>query len=203
MNLDRALSLKSAPEFFNKRAPQLAPLLLGKLLLRPYRGDWIGGMICETEAYSQEDPACHCYRGLNAKNKSMFGEPGTIYVYRSYGIHWCMNIKCGMQGYGEGVLIRAIKPLFGLNYMARRRRIATRDAKALCNGPGKLTQAMGIDGKFDGQPISEEALFLFDSNDTPCSILSGKRIGIRRGLDLMWRFGWDRHPCLSRPFTQT
>ncbi|MBF0442477.1 MAG: DNA-3-methyladenine glycosylase [Oligoflexales bacterium] len=185
---------------FTKKVSEMAPLLLGKILLRRLRGDWIGGMICETEAYSQEEPASHCHRGQNSRNASMFAEPGTIYVYRSYGVHWCLNIKCGVKGYGEGVLIRALKPMFGIDHMRHLRLMTDQDESMLCNGPGKLCQAMGIDGRLDGKLIGSGELFLFESCDRKPPVVTGRRIGISRGLDLMWRFGLKQHPCLSRPF---
>ena len=200
MYLKSILSQRIPPGFFSKKAPEIAPLLLGKILLRSYRGKWIGGMICETEAYSQEEPASHCYRGQTVKNSSMFGDPGTLYIYRSYGIHWCLNIKSGSRGYGEGVLIRALEPLFGLEFMRHWRGLADAKEAALCNGPGKLTEAMGIGGTWDGQLIGSGELSLCDADITLPNVIAGARIGISRGRDLMWRFGIQQHRCLSKPF---
>ena len=198
------LGRRLPPEFFTLNAEKLAPQLLGKVLVRVWENHCLGGMICETEAYTEDDPASHTFRGMNARNRSMFATPGTMYVYQSYGIHWCLNIKSGVEGRGEGVLIRALQPLYGQETMRKMRHLPqAKPEHELCNGPGKLTQALAIDKRFDGLSINKENIFLFEPSDKvleQSALTRGPRIGISEGLDLMWRFALKKHPCLSKPF---
>ncbi|WP_227870691.1 DNA-3-methyladenine glycosylase [Orrella marina] len=159
-----------------------------------------GGIIVETEAYDQSDPASHSFKGLRPSNRSMFGPPGHAYVYRSYGVHWCLNFVCQPTGQGAGVLIRALEPLFGIEQMQARR--ATRSPRLLCAGPGRLTQALGIDDRHDGLALNASELQVFEAQYPPDTrqILVGPRIGITRAIDQPWRFGLARSGFLSKPF---
>ena len=162
--------------------------------------DGIGGRIVETEAYDREDPASHSYSGPTERNGVMFGPPGRVYVYRSYGIHWCLNFVCREEGHGAGVLIRAIEPLRGLDVMRERRGLADeRDERLLCAGPGRLAQAMGITRDFNGLRLDRSPFELL-AREKPVSVLAGPRIGISKAVDLPWRFGLAGSRFLSKPF---
>ena len=184
---------RTAPIDFSQDARKVAPQLLGALL----RVDGAGGLIVETEAYDQDDAASHSFRGLSARNASMFGPPGHAYVYRSYGMHWCLNFVCREAGHGAGVLIRAIEPTQGLELMRERRGLP--DARLLCAGPGRLTQALGITRELDGQPLNLPPFELRAPAAMPPWV-SGPRIGISKAVEVPWRFGWAGSPCLSRRF---
>ncbi len=159
--------------------------------------DGVGGVIVETEAYDQTDPASHTFVGKTKRNAAMFGPPGCAYVYRSYGIHWCLNFVCEAEGHGAGVLIRAIEPIVGLQTMRERRGVD--DVRLLCSGPGKLGQALAIVHDFNGVPL-DEAPFNLVSAARPVDVINGKRIGISKAVDLPWRFGLAGSPFISRPF---
>lgn len=159
--------------------------------------DGVGGRIVETEAYHQEDPASHSYAGPTARNAVMFGPPAHIYVYRSYGIHWCMNVVSGAAGEGSAVLIRALEPLAGLEIMQARRGVS--EARALCSGPGKLCQALAVTRAHDGLPL-DRAPFAVRQGPAPARILAGPRIGITKAAEKPWRFGEAGSRHLSRPF---
>jgi len=186
---DRAL----AREFFARSVHEVAPDLIGVTLLV----DGVGGPIVEVEAYDQEDPASHAFRGPTARNAVMFGPPGFTYVYRSYGIHWCLNFVCDVDGRAEAALIRALAPEHGLEEM-RTRRGALAD-RALCSGPGKLCQALGVTREHNGLALDEPPFALIDRDGTP-PILTGPRIGITRAVEQSWRYGLEGSPFLSRPF---
>ena len=157
-----------------------------------------GGMIVEAEAYDHMDPASHSYGGRRtARNASMFGPPGHAYVYRSYGIHWCLNFVCGSEPLGGAVLIRALQPAAGIELMQQRRGAVS--ARQLCCGPGNLTQALGITGELDGKPLSAPPFKLLAPSST-VEVISGPRIGITRGLELPWRFGLLNSRFLSKRF---
>lgn len=151
----------------------------------------VGGIIIETEAYGRDDPASHSFRGPTPRNAAMFGPPGHAYVYRSYGIHLCLNVT-GRPG--EAVLIRALRPTHGQEAMALRR-----NSPLLCSGPGRLAEALGIRPDDNGAPFDGEDLSLVLA-DNPGPVLAGPRIGISRALDRPWRFGLAGAPGLSRPF---
>jgi DNA-3-methyladenine glycosylase len=180
-------------EFFARSAHEIAPELIGVTLLV----DGVGGPIVEVEAYDQEDPASHSFRGPTPRNAVMFGPPGYAYVYRSYGIHWCLNFVCDMPGRAEAVLLRALRPEHGLAVMRRRR--SMNDERALCSGPGKLCQALGVGREHDGLPLDAPPFELLARTETP-PVVTGPRIGITRAAELPWRYGLAGSPFLSRRF---
>jgi len=180
-------------DFFARSVHDVAPDLIGVTLLV----DGIGGRIVEAEAYHHEDPASHGYRGRTERNASMFGPPGHAYVYRSYGIHWCLNFVCNEPGRAEAVLIRALRPERGLEAMRTRRGMEAE--RALCSGPGKLCQALGISRADDGLPLDEPPFELFAREAEP-ELAIGPRVGITRGVDQPWRYGLAGSPFLSRRF---
>ena len=180
-------------DLFDADSVTVAQAVIGMTLLV----DGVGGIVVETEAYHQEDPASHSYSGPTPRNAAMFGPPGHVYVYRSYGIHWCMNLVCERQGVGAAVLIRAIEPTQGLALMAERR--GTDEPRLLCSGPGKLCQALAITRAHDGLPL-DRAPFELHPPATAPTLIVGPRIGISRAADRPWRFGLAGSRFLSRPF---
>ena len=179
-------------EFFDREVTLVARALLGATFLV----DGVGGIIVETEAYHPTDPAAHSFRGETPRNRSMFLGPGRVYVYRSYGIHWCVNF---VGSGASAVLIRAIEPTHGLATMAERRGLdAPRD---LCSGPGKLTEAMGITKAHDGLMLDARP-FTFTLAKAATAIVVGPRIGITRAVQLPWRFGVAGSPYLSPRFAE-
>ena len=179
--------------FFARSVHLVAPELIGVTLLV----DGVGGEIVEVEAYDREDPASHGYRGLTARNAAMFGPPGHAYVYRSYGIHWCLNLVCGEEGDPQAALVRALVPTHGLEAMRARRGV--KDERALCSGPGKLCQALGITRAHDGLPLDRKPFTLRPRACEP-DVIAGARIGISQAVDAPWRYGLVGSPFLSRPF---
>ena len=158
----------------------------------------MGGILVELEAYAPDDPASHSFNGRTARNAAMFGPPGTLYVYRSYGIHWCANVVCGPEGVGAAVLLRAAKPTHGLDEMRARRGID--DLRRLCAGPGCLTQALGITGDHDGEPLDRPPFELRGAGSTPAAgVVTGPRVGITRAADLPWRYSLRSSLFVSRP----
>ena len=178
--------------FFARDVVKVARELIGVTLLV----DGVGGRIVETEAYDHEDPASHSFAGRNIRNAAMFGPPGHAYIYRSYGIHACLNFVAGRQP-GSAVLIRALEPTAGLEAMAERRSLAT--PRLLCSGPGRLTQALGLSLAENGLAL-DASPFRLDPRDIDCPLLAGPRIGITRAAATPWRFGLQGSPFLSRPF---
>jgi DNA-3-methyladenine glycosylase len=178
-------------EFFARSVHEVAPDVIGLTLLV----GGVGGRIVEVEAYHHEDPAAHGYRGRTERNATMFGPPGHAYVYRSYGIHWCVNFVCEEVGSASAVLIRALEPTHGVEVMRERRGLD--DARALCSGPGKLCQALGITREHDGLPLDRAPFELQERIDEP-EIVQGPRIGISRAVDLPWRYAEAGSRYLSR-----
>jgi DNA-3-methyladenine glycosylase len=181
--------------FFSRSVHEVAPDLIGATLLV----DGVGGVIVEVEAYHHTDPAAHSYRGPTPRNLVMFGPPGFAYVYRSYGIHWCVNIVCERQGSASAVLIRALQPTHGIAAMRRRRGL--HNERLLCSGPGKLTQALGITHKHNELPLDAPPFALHARTRTP-DIVAGLRIGITKAVELPWRYGERGSRFLSKPFPQ-
>jgi DNA-3-methyladenine glycosylase len=178
-------------DFFARSVHDVAPELIGATLLF----DGVGGRIVEVEAYDQQDPASHAYRGRTPRNATMFGPSGHAYVYRSYGIHWCLNLVCGEEGVPEAALIRALEPTRGVELQQSRRGLA--DVRALCSGPGKLCQALGITREHDGLALDVPPFRLEARAGVP-EIVTGPRIGITRATELSWRYGEAGSPFLSR-----
>jgi DNA-3-methyladenine glycosylase len=182
--------------FFGRSVHEVAPDLIGATLLV----GGVGGIITEVEAYHHTDPAAHSFNGPTPRNRVMFGPPGFAYVYRSYGIHWCVNFVCEGEGSASAVLIRALEPTLGLAAMRRRRGLE--DARALCSGPGKLCQALGITIKHNELPLDEPPFGLFARLKKP-EVVAGVRIGITKAVDLPWRYGLKGSRYLSKPFLIT
>jgi DNA-3-methyladenine glycosylase len=178
-------------DFFARSVHEVAPDLIGVTLLV----DGVGGRIVEVEAYDQDDPASHAYRGQTERNAAMFGPPGHAYVYRSYGIHWCLNLVCREQGVPEAVLIRALEPTVGLDLQRGRR--LTEDVRDLCSGPGKLCQALAITREHDGLALDAPPFQLVERDEVP-EIVTGPRIGLTRATELSWRYMSAGSPYLSR-----
>lgn len=184
---------KLTRRFFDRSVHDVAPDLIGATLLVA----GVGGTIVEVEAYHHTDPAAHSYGGKTARNAVMFGPPGFAYVYRSYGIHWCVNFVCEAEGSASAVLIRALEPTEGLATMRRRRGVAA--LRQLCSGPGKLCQALGITIAHSGLPLNR-APFAIYARPAPVEVVAGIRIGITKAADLPWRYGLAGSPFLSKPF---
>jgi DNA-3-methyladenine glycosylase len=173
--------------------PQLvAPQLIGVTLLV----NGVGGRIVEVEAYDAGEPASHCYGGRTARNFAMFGAPGRSYVYRSHGLHWCLNVVCREEGHGAGVLIRALQPLAGLAAMQARRGVEAQ--RLLCAGPGRLCQALGVTRDYNDLALAAPPFALLARTAAPL-VLAGPRIGISKAVELPWRFVEAGSPFLSRP----
>jgi DNA-3-methyladenine glycosylase len=179
--------------FFDRSVLKVAPELIGATLLV----DGVGGVIVEVEAYHHTDPAAHSYGGRTARNAVMFGPPGVAYVYRSYGIHWCLNFVCEKEGSASAVLIRALQPTEGLALMRRRR--GMRDERALCSGPGKLCKALGVTIKQNGLVLDKPPFELRARSEKP-AIVTGPRIGISKAVEHPWRYGMNGSRFLSKPF---
>jgi len=178
---------------FTASAAVVAERLIGAILLV----DGVGGRIVETEAYDGDDPASHSFVGPTLRNNVMFGEPGHAYVYRSYGLHWCLNFVCRESGHGAGVLLRALEPLEGLERMQERRGLDS--SLLLCAGPGRLAQALGITHAHNGLALDRLPFELAAARETVTTIY-GPRIGISKAVEVRWRFGLSGSKFLSRPF---
>jgi len=179
--------------FFNRSVHEVAPDLIGATLLV----DGVGGRLVEVEAYHHTEPAAHSYRGQTERNAIMFGPPGYLYVYRSYGIHWCMNFVCEAAGSASAVLIRAIEPTAGLPLMRRRRGL--KDERLLCSGPGRLCEALRITHAENGMALDQPPFELF-ARERDVDVVAGPRIGLTKAVDLPWRYGEKGSRFLSKPF---
>jgi DNA-3-methyladenine glycosylase len=181
---------------FYKQDPRLVAVdLLGCTLVHETAEGVTSGMIVETEAYRPEDPACHAYKGLTMRNRTIFGRPGLAYVYLSYGVHKLLNAVCEEEGVGSAVLIRALRPHQGLEIMSRRRNRSSH----LCDGPGRLTQALGIEIDQDGSDLTDGPLYILWGDAPEGRIVSTTRIGISRGTELPWRFLIEGEKSVSVP----
>ena len=189
------------PAFYERSAAAVAPDLIGCVLVRRLR--WNGrmatlaGRIVETEAYCADDPASHSYRGRTRRNAPMFGPPGHAYVYRSYGVHWCLNAVTAADGVGEAVLLRALQPLDGLEIMRTLRDVD--DTRLLCSGPGRLCQAFAVAGDLNGVLLSGEMLGVLGPPSPRPQVVSCPRIGISKARDASLRFCEADSEYLSRP----
>lgn len=181
--------------FFDRSVHEVARDLVGATLL--FNG--AGGTIVEVEAYHHTDPASHSYVRRTPRNGVMFGPPGHAYVYRSYGIHWCVNFVCEAEGSASAVLVRAIAPEVGVASMQLRRGL--QDERLLCSGPGRLCAALGITGAHDGAPLDRPPFELLARSTVP-EMVVGIRIGITKGVELPWRFGLKGSRYFSKPFAK-
>ena len=188
-----ALGRLLTKKFFARSVHEVAPALIGATLLV----DGVGGIIVEVEAYHHTEPAAHSFNGPTPRNMVMFGPPGFLYVYRSYGIHWCMNFVCEKEGSASAVLIRAIEPTHGIPAMRRRRGL--QDERLLSSGPGKLCEAMAVTGKHNGLALDTPPIAIYARTRKP-EIVSGLRIGITKAVELPWRYGLKGSKFMSKPF---
>jgi DNA-3-methyladenine glycosylase len=179
--------------FFKRSVHEVAPDLIGATFVR----NGVGGLIVEVEAYRQTDPAAHSFGGPTARNAVMFGPPGYVYVYRSYGIHWCVNFVCEPKGSASAVLIRAVEPTIGLPAMRRRRGV--KDERLLCSGPGRLCEALGITIADYGRALDEPPFELYGRTGK-VEVITGPRIGLTKAVDYPWRYGLKGSRYLSKPF---
>ena len=179
--------------FFGRSVLEVAPDLIGTTFLV----DGVGGIIVEVEAYHHSEPAAHSYNGPTPRNLVMFGPPGFVYVYRSYGIHWCVNFVCEKEGSASAVLIRALQPTHGIATMRRRRGL--HDERTLCSGPGRLTEALAITHRHNGLALDTPPFALY-ARTGRVDIVTGVRIGLTKAVDLPWRYGLKGSRFLSKPF---
>ena len=189
----RSLGRQLRRAFFARSVLRVAPDLIGATLLV----NGVGGVIVEVEAYRHTEPAAHSFRGPTPRNAVMFGPAGFAYVYRSYGIHWCVNFVCEKQGSASAVLIRALQPTHGIAAMRRRRGL--HDERSLCSGPGKLTEALAITDEYNGLALDVAPIALHARIGKP-EIVTGVRIGITKAVELPWRYGLKGSKFLSKPF---
>jgi DNA-3-methyladenine glycosylase len=180
---------------FHARSTDVAQALIGASVFI----DGVGGRVVETEAYDETDPASHSFAGKTARNAVMFGPPGRAYVYRSYGIHWCLNFSCMPSGHGAGVLIRALEPTAGVERMRERRGVV--DERLLCSGPGRLCQALGVTHAMNGLRLDRVPFRVVprDEGDVSIDVAAGTRIGISKSRELPWRFVLAGSRFLSKP----
>src|SRR5450759_687901 len=179
--------------FFARSVHEVAPDLIVATMLV----NCVGGTIVEVEAYHHTDPAAHSFRGPTPRNRVMFGPPGFAYVYRSYGIHWCVNFVCEKEGSASAVLIRALEPTHGIAAMRRRRGL--HELRSLCSGPGKLTEALGITNKHNSLPLDAAPIALH-ARIGKVEVVAGVRIGITKAVELPWRYGLKGSKFLSKAF---
>jgi DNA-3-methyladenine glycosylase len=181
-------------DFFAGSVHDIAPALIGCRLFF----DGVGGTIVETEAYEREDPASHSFVGLTERTKIMFGPPGRAYVYLSYGIHQLLNFVCEPEGEAAAVLIRALEPTTGLDLMHARRPAARSDLD-LCSGPGKLTMALGVTLKENGDRLDQAPFLILPPAGDPPKVVTSPRIGITKAVEKPWRFTAAGSPYVSKP----
>jgi DNA-3-methyladenine glycosylase len=179
--------------FFDRSVLEVAPDLIGATLLVNH----VGGLIVEVEAYHHTEPAAHSYGGRTDRNAVMFGPAGYAYIYRSYGIHWCLNFVCECEGSASAVLIRALQPVKGLAVMRRRRGMS--DERRLCAGPGRLCEALAVTHDHNGLRLDRSPFALYARTEA-VDIAVGPRIGLTKAVELPWRYGLAGSPYLSRPF---
>jgi DNA-3-methyladenine glycosylase len=179
--------------FFARSVHEVAPDLIGVTMLV----DGVGGVIVEVEAYHHTEPAAHSFNGPTPRNMVMFGPPGFVYVYRSYGIHWCINFVCEKEGSAAAVLIRALLPTHGIPAMRRRREL--HDERSLCSGPGKLCEALAITDKHNGKALDTPP-FALHARTGKTDVVTGVRIGITKAAELPWRYGLKGSKFVSKPF---
>jgi DNA-3-methyladenine glycosylase len=189
----RTLGPALTRKFFARSVHDVAPELIGATLLV----NGVGGVIVEIEAYHQTEPAAHSYNGPTPRNMVMFGPPGFLYVYRSYGIHWCMNFVCEKEGSASAILIRALEPTHGISTMRRRRGL--QDERSLCSGPGKVCEALRVSREQNGFALDASPITVHARTVVP-EITTGIRIGITKAVDLPWRYGLKGSRYLSKPF---
>lgn len=196
--------MKLTESFYAQDTITVAKALLGTYLVHESLDGKTAGRIVETEAYLWGDPACHAYRRKTKRNATMFGPAGNAYVYQIYGIHYCINVVTAPEGMGEAVLIRALEPIEGIELMQKRRELQV--LKNLCNGPGKLVEAMGITRSMDGMSLLGEQLYILSANTyslpddrVKFEIVTTTRIGITQGAELPYRFYMAENPCVSYP----
>ena len=193
---DEALGKPLKRAFFGRSVHEIAPALIGATLLV----DGVGGRIVEVEAYHHTEPAAHSYNGPTPRNAVMFGPAGYAYIYRSYGIHWCLNFVCEPAGSAAAVLIRALEPTEGLPLMRRRRGLS--DPRLLCSGPGRLCEALRVTAVHNGLALDAPPFALF-AKPEPVEIAVGVRIGLTKAVDKPWRYGEKGSRFLSKPFPET
>ena len=187
---DEGLAHDDLVRFWDRPPDQVAIELIGF----DFRVGGVGGIIVETEAYAANDPASHSFGGETPRNSAMFGPSGHAYVYRSYGLHWCLNFVCQR---GSAVLVRAIEPLHAIDIMIERRGLS--QPRILCSGPGRVAQALGIDGSHNGRSLNSK-IFTFNRPSARASLVAGPRIGITKAVDKAWRFGRAGSPYVSKRF---
>ena len=172
---------------------EAARALIGWTLVK----DGVGGVVVETEAYAPDDPASHSFGGKTRRNAAMFGPPGRLYVYRSYGVHWCANVVCEEEGTGAAVLIRALEPVVGLDDMRRRRGVD--DVSLLCAGPGRVAQALAITEADDSARLDAPPFELVPPGSSEYEVVVGTRVGISRATERPWRYALKDSAFVSRP----
>lgn len=198
--------MKLDDSFYQQDTITVARQLLGTCMMHESAQGTTVGRVVETEAYLSGDPACHAYRRETKRNQVMFGPFGYAYVYRIYGIHYCVNVVTAQVGVGEAVLVRALEPVEGIELMQARRQIT--NVKQLCNGPAKLVQAMGILPTMNGASLAEGSLYFLSADayakfNQPLNIVTTTRIGITKGADLPYRFYIKNNPHVSYPVKES
>jgi len=191
------------PAFFLRDAQELGRDLLGRVLLHETPSGTLSAIIVETEAYDETDPASHSCHGRTDRNQMMFEAGGHAYIYRSYGMHWCLNVAAGKPGFGSAVLIRALKPIAGLEHMRKNRQVKSNKLvcdRDLCRGPGRLCQALGLSGTQNGVDMITGTLrFVTPTGFRKPPVLATPRIGISKAIDTPWRFCIPYEPYVSGP----